>query len=270
MNIAALLLLGALFLLIKKLQEDTQVQYDYVVYYFPPESQFPSYTVESPKSENTKANLNFTSSYDWLFKPIDVSKISLPDIFKVDMPDVFVIDSPNIKREETAYTPIPKEQAYHYDYIYAVPEEYQKVFRYYNYALEAYRQLRIPPSLILAVIRVESSGNPRAVGSAGEIGLMQILPRTAFYLKELGYPCPIRKESDLFDPYVNIMCGTSYLAYLRDRVLGYYDPWLIAYGYNAGEGNLRKYLAGTRTVSRSVDYANKVTYHMSQIERFMA
>lgn len=37
----------------------------------------------------------------------------------------------------------------------------------------------LPPELVMAVIYVESRGNPDAVSNAGAVGLMQIMPREA-------------------------------------------------------------------------------------------
>ncbi len=56
-----------------------------------------------------------------------------------------------------------------------------------------------------AVAKVESSFNPTARSSAGAVGVMQILPRTA---RSLGHRGSIR---DLFRPEVNIRYGIAYL-----------------------------------------------------------
>lgn len=43
----------------------------------------------------------------------------------------------------------------------------------------------VPPTIAHAVVRVESGYNPRARSSAGAIGIMQVLPRTARAMGEL-------------------------------------------------------------------------------------
>ena len=64
----------------------------------------------------------------------------------------------------------------------------------------------IPPAIADAVVRVESQYLPEAVGRAGEIGLMQVLPTTAAYLGFSG------SSSELAEPETNIRLGVKYLA----------------------------------------------------------
>lgn len=71
-------------------------------------------------------------------------------------------------------------------------------------AKEAYEQ-EIDPFLLLAIVEVESRYNKRAIGSVGELGLMQIRPSTAKTFTE----CNLHKV------HCNIQTGARYLAYLK-------------------------------------------------------
>ncbi len=94
--------------------------------------------------------------------------------------------------------------------------------------MEAGEKHGVAPSLIQAVIHVESGGNPMAVSKSGAQGLMQLMPETA---AQLGVANP-------FDPGENIMAGTHYLRLLLDRYGGNLKLALAA--YNWGMGNLEK------------------------------
>ncbi|MDP5360355.1 MAG: lytic transglycosylase domain-containing protein, partial [Paracoccaceae bacterium] len=88
---------------------------------------------------------------------------------------------------------------------------------------------RVSPALVLAVIAVESAGRTQAVSSAGAEGLMQLMPDTA---TRFGV-------TNSMDPAENIKGGVAYLAWLLDHFGN--DPLLALAGYNAGEGNVRRY-----------------------------
>jgi soluble lytic murein transglycosylase-like protein len=89
----------------------------------------------------------------------------------------------------------------------------------------------LAPEIAEAVMAVESGYNPDAIGGAGEIGLMQILPSTARMLGFNG------TNSDLAIPENNIHYGVLYLS----------TAWRLAGGdlctavmkYRAGHGETR-------------------------------
>ena len=89
----------------------------------------------------------------------------------------------------------------------------------------------LAPEIAEAVMAVESGFNPAAVGGAGEIGLMQILPSTA---RMLGFAGTL---AELAEPETNIHYGVTYLA----------QAWRLAGGdlctavmkYRAGHGETR-------------------------------
>ena len=85
--------------------------------------------------------------------------------------------------------------------------------------------------MVKAVIQTESSWNHKAVSESGAIGLMQILPSTAW--DEFKTP-----KEDLYDPYVNVTVGIKYLAHLNNH-FDDMDATLTAYSH--GPTVTRKY-----------------------------
>lgn len=93
------------------------------------------------------------------------------------------------------------------------------------------QQFGVPVGLARAVVKIESNYNPKARGSAGEIGLMQIKPATA---RMMGYR---GSNKGLFDPEVNIRFGMKYLAAAHE--LGGGETCQTILKYNAGHGAKR-------------------------------
>lgn len=95
--------------------------------------------------------------------------------------------------------------------------------------------------LLKALVATESAFNIRAVSHKGAVGLMQIMPATAWRYgvrSEPGLPV----ASKLTDPELNIQTGTRYLADLLRLYGGQTELALAA--YNAGEGAVMR--AGNR------------------------
>jgi soluble lytic murein transglycosylase len=95
----------------------------------------------------------------------------------------------------------------------------------------------LDPSLLAAVVYVESRFDPNARSEAGAIGLMQLLPATAkgIALRTGGTRFVI---ADLRDPEINVRYGSWYLDHLRDR---YGDTKLALAAYHAGQGNVERW-----------------------------
>jgi len=70
----------------------------------------------------------------------------------------------------------------------------------------------LDPSVVLAVIQVESNFNPYAISSVGARGLMQVMP---FWLKRIGKP-----SDNLFQVQTNLRYGCTILKYYLDRSHG--------------------------------------------------
>lgn len=94
------------------------------------------------------------------------------------------------------------------------------------------------PLFLMAVIMTESSFNPEARGRHGEIGLMQILPKTAEWIAQRQ---KMKGRINLKSPETNIKIGAAYLAKLRMK-FNYVGNRYIA-AYNMGSKNVRRLVA---------------------------
>lgn len=107
----------------------------------------------------------------------------------------------------------------------------------------ARRNLSLP--LLIAVIAVESGGNPGAVSPKGAGGLMQLMPGTA---DRFGV-------TNAMAPAQNIRGGARYLDWLLTQFDN--DAVLALAGYNAGEGAVWKN-GGVPPYRETRDYVAKV------------
>lgn len=111
---------------------------------------------------------------------------------------------------------------------------------YIHLVEEHCRRYALDPLLVAAMIREESSFDPRAVSSKGALGLMQIMPDTGAWIGEqLGKRIT---PKELLNPEENIRCGVWYLSTLRDRFRG--DEIKALAAYNAGDNRVEGWLAG--------------------------
>lgn len=110
---------------------------------------------------------------------------------------------------------------------------------------EAARATNLDSALLMAVIDVESGGNPQAVSPKGATGLMQLMPSTGAR----------HGASNLFDPRQNIAAGARYLKQLM-RQFG--DLQLVLAAYNAGEGAVQKYGGQIPPYAETMNYVPKV------------
>ena len=95
---------------------------------------------------------------------------------------------------------------------------------------ESLKTKYVPPSLALAVAETESSFRPQVISDAGAIGVMQIMPATAWGLYNV-------RRGALFDPQTNIRVGVSFLNHLIQKYNGRID--LALSHYNGGSRVMR-------------------------------
>lgn len=99
--------------------------------------------------------------------------------------------------------------------------------QYAEMARSAARRHGIPEDLFLRLVRQESGFNPRARSHKGAIGLAQLMPQTARYLRV-----------DPHDPAQNLDGGARYLK----EQFRTFKSWRLALAaYNAGPGAVQKY-----------------------------
>jgi len=115
----------------------------------------------------------------------------------------------------------------------------------------------VDPFLIAAIIRVENNYKAEGTSSKGAMGLMQLMPETAQWIKESSNIGTSGSDHDLQNVSINIDMGAWYLNWL----LNYYDGHLnyaIA-AYNAGQGTVNKWRAtnvwdGSETSISTIPY----------------
>jgi soluble lytic murein transglycosylase len=116
---------------------------------------------------------------------------------------------------------------------------------YTPFVQQAATKYEIEPELIKAVIKTESNGNHRALSRKGAMGLMQLMPSTAYDMNVVNP----------FNPEENIEGGTRYLRSLLERFNG--DITLALAAYNAGPKTVEKYNS-VPPISETKQYVKKI------------
>jgi hypothetical protein len=130
----------------------------------------------------------------------------------------------------------------------AAPPQYQQIVDWVERLSPGFK---LDPTLVLAVIQVESNFNPQALSPKNAQGLMQLIPATA---ERFGV-------SDVWNPEDNIRGGMAYLRWLLDHFEG--DITLALAGYNAGEGAVARH-GGIPPYAETQAYVQKVTRLLSR------
>ncbi len=120
---------------------------------------------------------------------------------------------------------------------------------------EASTRFKLPPEMILAVIRIESAFDINAQSDKGAVGLMQILPSTA---QEIAQELRMEWHGDqiLRDPQANIEMGAYYLT----KLIAQFNNLSVALAaYNHGPGRIAE--LSEAKAELPMDYSEKVLSH---------
>ncbi len=93
-------------------------------------------------------------------------------------------------------------------------------------------------ALLYALMRQETRFIPGLISRSFALGLMQIMP---FNVDTISKVSPLKPTTyfDMLKPQYSISYSVSHLKHLTDK---YYNPILVAYGYNAGFGSTKRLL----------------------------
>ena len=126
--------------------------------------------------------------------------------------------------------------------------------------LAAARRYGVDPALVKAVVWRESRFNPRARGSRGEIGLMQIIPAAAAKDWADAERLGVLRPEALLNPATNALAGAWYLEKLLKRYVQTDNPLPYALAdYNAGRGNVLKWEHGS-ALTNSADFIAQINF----------
>ena len=147
--------------------------------------------------------------------------------------------------------------------VFVFPKKYSENVRFFadKYGVES--------NFVYSVIKCESSFRENAVSDSGAVGIMQIMPKTADFISENFFD---GKDYDLFDVDINIEFGVRYIAYLYEK---FGDKRSVLAAYNAGEGNVKKWLSdkkysvdGVRIDITPFSETNDYISRVMTVERF--
>ena len=159
----------------------------------------------------------------------------------------------------------------------ALPRSFWEMLYPFGWREEIYdaaQRTGLDPFLVAAIVREESSYNPRALSPAGARGLMQLMPRTAQPMAEIrGLAFG---DGDLLDdPRTNLQLGAAFMSGLLKQ---WSDPRIALAAYNAGPARARQWWQTRRSNDIEVfvelipfdetrNYVKKVTVSWEEYRR---
>lgn len=179
-----------------------------------------------PESSRQALDLEAHKSFSLLVDLIADSRVGLHGSFSVG--DVEPIQAPRLDVVDGVASTL----------IFAEDEYIQRLTDYYG------DYYQVDPVLVRLIMEQESGFDPFALSPAGAIGLMQLMPDTAWMLG----------VDDPWDPEENIEGGVRYFAQQMDR-FGRVELALAA--YNAGPGAVEKW-GGVPPYPETVEYVTNI------------
>src|ERR1700693_2596190 len=152
------------------------------------------------------------------------------------------IPSANIRAARSAAAEVSKTEQVS-SYVRGQPFTQQEIDAAIDQAASRHN---VDPSLVRAVIKVESNFNPNAVSRKGAMGLMQLMPQTP---RQPHTVIPV-------DPQQNVDAGVRHLRRLLDSYGG--DVRLSLAAYNAGSGAVAR-SAGVPHFRETQNYVRRIT-----------
>jgi membrane-bound lytic murein transglycosylase C len=143
--------------------------------------------------------------------------------------------------------------------------EDQKAQKYLQLVRKYAKQYNVSPSLVLGVIRSESSFNPLAVSGAPAYGLMQLVPTSGgreAYRRARNQDISPSKDY-LLDAENNIELGSAYLSVLTyEQLDGVEDrmsrDYCVISAYNTGPGNVMRAFTDANSKQRFQDGLQRI------------
>ena len=124
---------------------------------------------------------------------------------------------------------------------------------------ESLKTIHVRPSLALAVAKTESDFRPHVVSHAGAVGVMQIMPATAFGLYKI-------ERAELFNPQINIRVGVRFLDHLIKKYNGRID--LALSHYNGGSAVMKN--GNARVLPYTRNYVTRVLVRSRHYKKAVA
>jgi soluble lytic murein transglycosylase len=210
------------------------------------------------KRSSEQSNINETRKFFRITTPVKMGSIALSrndriealldlGLSKEALSELIYISKSLSSMEDLLYVCSKFQELgeYKYSVRLAVKAPYVEELHRFRYPL-AYRDIvgglsgkyNLDPLLVLSVAREESRFDPEARSAAGALGLMQVMPRTAYRLDN-NLKLGIDSSHEMFNVKNNFYFGIYLLSNLINE-FGSYSYALAA--YNAGEETVRKWL----------------------------